>query len=308
MLGSWLLQLTTVSAVLLTIAVVAVLRVSRRAHRADLPAAAHRRRVAVAATLLGLGGLVLAGLLGAGVWSAVGTAAVLSGTVLAWGREQRSWSMRGVTAKALGATTAVAAVVWLLHRITFSSAPAAAVVASVAMVPILVWALVQLRGPWEAWIDARTSAESRPPDEPSAARSALVLTAAAATGGAVLALTSGGTPAGPVVPVSRAGDPVHPASIRREPTPPGPERRSSAPTPERPSSAAALSTSPVSEPTTPVPTSAAPQEVSTTVVESDSPATTLGPAATPPEATKTPGYDKDKRPSDAPSPGGPAKP
>lgn len=309
MLGSWLLQLTTVSAVLLSVAVVAVLRVSRRAHRADLRDGERRRRVAVAATLVGVGGLVLAGLLGAGAWSAVAVAAVLTGTVLARGRVPGSWSVRGMTASALGGTTAVAAVVWLLHRISFSSAPAAAVVASMAMVPLLVWALVQLRGPWETWIEAKTSAERRAPGEPSAVHPVLVLTAAAATGGAVLALTSGGTQVGPVAPVSRADGPGHPTSIRPEQTPTSPERSSPAPTRAAPSSADAAPGPPLAPVTTSaVQSGPAPQERTTAAAQTDGPATPSPSATSSPQAGKTPGYEKGKRPSDAPSPPGHAKP
>jgi len=135
--------------------VVSLFTFHRHAHAAPAEDVTRRVRIAVAATAVGLAALGVAALVGGDPVPSVVTAAVLTGAVLAWAPQGRSWAVRGVVAWALLTVGAAAFLGWLLHRILTSSLSTGAELLAGAAWVVMVLALFRLRTAARGLVAAR---------------------------------------------------------------------------------------------------------------------------------------------------------
>jgi hypothetical protein len=144
-LDSVLLLLSVTAGILLVPAFVALLGVEKHRHVAQSQDSNRRARVAVAATLVGLGGLATAAVLDGDPVPALAAAVVLSVSVLVWSPLSSSWAVRGVVVWALLVTAVLAFQGWLLQEIWVSSMSTGERVASLAGWLLLLLAVARLQ-------------------------------------------------------------------------------------------------------------------------------------------------------------------
>jgi hypothetical protein len=318
------MTLTVSAVVLLGPVAVGLFKVTRHAHVAEADRSTRPARLAVATTLVGLGGLASAAVLGTGAIAAVAVAAALAGSVLGWARLSTTWAVRGVVLWALLVAASAGFTGWLLYRaVRFSSSTTELLLALAAWLLVVV-ALFRLRRyAFDRVAAVAVRCEDLREDRVRGPRRPLVtLAALVAAGGVAVALTSGGTgsPLGRQDP--RAGN-AGSSEGSREATP------SARPSTGAPTAAGSGSTPSATAGAGTTSQDGSPDEGSSTDVTgtsgsstggSTTPVPTVGvstsPASpTPTETTvgaKTPGWAKEKpnRPTDAPSPGpgGPSLP
>jgi hypothetical protein len=194
-LGSLLLTLTVSAVVLLAPVAIGLFKVSRHAHVAEADRSTRPARLAVAATLVGLGGLACAALLGTGAIAAAVVAAVLVGSVLAWSRLSTAWAVRGIVLWALLVTASAGFTGWLLHRAVRFSSSTTELLTVLAVWLLVVVALFRLRRyAFDRVAAVAIRGDDANEEEGSGPRRPLVTLAALVTaGGVAVALTSGGS-------------------------------------------------------------------------------------------------------------------
>jgi hypothetical protein len=199
-LGFLFLVVTVSAAALLVPAGVVLFRVrpGRRAHVAELTGRTRRLHLVGAGTLVGLGSLGVAALLGAGPLQALSTAALHAGMVVAWARTNSSWGVRGVVVWALQFTATVGLLGLLVHRMATSDlSPIRLVVGAVAWLLFLVGLVpaqqdLRRRIAGRADRDVTAGSFAAPRTEAvGSRRQAASLAALLVAGGTVLAVTSG---------------------------------------------------------------------------------------------------------------------
>lgn len=316
MLGSLFLIVTVSAAALLGPAVGALLRVrpGRRAHVAQAVGSTRRLQLVGAATLVGLGGLGVAWLLGAGPFLALATAALHAGSVVAWARTYPSWGVRGVVVWTLQFTATVGLLSWLVHRMATSEpSPVRLVVGGLAWLLLLV-ALVPAQRYLRSRIGARADRDVAEDDSPatpvavtSPRQAAVSVAALLVASGVVVAVSSGG-PVSPRDDPAQAGRSDSPDEGTRgpsvgtpsgSPSPAGPDRGT-----QRDDSSAGGSGEGSTD-------GSVQPDTAATGAPAPSGSTPSAPRAAEPQPTKTPGYEKEKphRRDDLPShPGGPKAP
>lgn len=145
MLDSVLLLLSVTAGILLVPAFAALLGVEKHRHLAESQDSTRRARVAVAATLVGLGALGIAAILDADPVPALAVAVVLSVAVLVWSPLSTSWAVRGVVVWAILVTAVLAFLGWLLQEIWVSSLSAGERVVSLAGWSLLLLAVMRVQ-------------------------------------------------------------------------------------------------------------------------------------------------------------------
>ncbi len=301
-LDSWFPQLAFSAVVVTALALVVLLRARDHTHKAAPGGAARWVRVLEAASLVALGGSGVAALLGAGPGAAGLVAVLLGGSVLGWARLRRAWRVAAVATWGSGTVAAAGSLVWLVESVVSAGSFVPALLL-LALTPMVVWGVVSLREPVQAWL----AGSGRPP--------LLALAAAAAPALAAVAVVSsvqappspraGSSDTGAVSPAvsSGPGAPGGTSSTSAPAGTPGPTTASLA-------DAEAVTTGGTPEAAMPTPEAGSTEDVATAAPTTPDPsgtATRTAPTASPtPETTKTPGYEKDKphRPTAAPSPGG----
>lgn len=324
MLGSLLLTLTVSAVVLLAPVAFGLFKVSRHAHVAEADRSTRPARLAVAATLVGLGGLVSAAVLGTGAIAAAVVAAALAGSVLGWARLSTTWAVRGVVLWALLVAASAGFTGWLLYRAVRLSSSTTELLLVLAVWLLFVVALFRLRRcAFDLVAAVAVRGDDLSEDRGSGPRRPLAtLAALVVAGGVAVALTAGGTGSPPGRQDPQAGNTG--SSEGSGEASPSDRASTGAPTADAGGSApgATAGAGATSQ-------DGSPDEGSSTDVTgtsgsstggSSTPVPTVGvstsPASpTPTETTvaaKTPGWAKEKpnRPTDAPSPGpgGPSLP
>lgn len=325
MLGTWLWWLTATATVLLVPVLVALLRVDRRAHKA--PRRGPERRIALVAgtSLVAVAALPVAALLGADAPGAGLVAVVLGVSVLGSARGRDRWAVRGIVARGLLLAGAVAALVWFGHVVLARPTSATAGPALGGLWGLTTWGAFRLRRPVERWLGARAGESAGEAAVVAFPGGLLVRRTGIALAVFILpaAAIAGGRPAPePVPPASGAGseDAEPPGTVRGTGATGEGSSPSSSGVPGTPVRTAeglpptgSLSRAATPRPRETVSSTLPSPTVTGTVLPSQSPSPTSGglPSLLPlptgsPEASKTPGYAKEKpnRPSDAPSPGG----
>ena len=327
MLGSWLFWLTATATVLLVPALVALPRVDRHAHKAPLRGLERRIALVAGASLVAVGALPVAALLGASGFGAVLVAVALAVSVLGSARSRDRWAVLGIVARGLLLAGTVAALLWFGYFVLAAPTPAAAGPVLGGLWGLTAWGAFRLRRPVERWLggragepETREAAFVASPGGPLLRRTGLALAVFILPAAAIAGVRSAPDPAPP--PASRAGseDTATPGTARgtgaagEGPSPsvsgaPGtPGRTADGPTPT-----GSLSREATPRPRDPESSALPSPTVTGTGLPSESPSPTDGalPTILPvptgwPEESKTPGYAKEKpnRPSDAPSPGG----
>lgn len=317
MLDSWFSQLAFSAAAVTVLALVVLLRARDHAHKAAPGGAARWVRAVEVAALVGLGGFGVAAFVGAGPGAAALVAGLLGGSVLGWAHLRRTWRIAAVATWGSGTMAAAAWLVWLAESVV-SAASLGPALLLLALAPLVVWGLVSLRGPAQAWLASRGAAGVAGAGHAASGgpgygrRTLLALAAAVAPALAAAAVVSsvhapptpraGSADTGADGPAGSSG-PGAPGSTSSTSGPaetPGPTTASptDAATTTRGTPGSAASTS------SPDPGTTADAATPTTPAPTGTP-TVTAPTSTP-ATTKTPGYEKDKpnRPTDAPSPGG----
>lgn len=197
MLGSLFLTLTVAAVVSLAPASFALLRAGRHTHVAADADTSRRLRLGVAAVAAGLVGAGTAALLDAGPVVATVGAAALAGSVLAWsGRDDGSWSVRGVTVWSLVVLVLVGVPGWIGVGVLGSTSATEAVVGGVTWV-VLLLAVVRLWPYLRERVAERARRQAPPEDlgerRPRPTAAAVAFLAAA---GVAVALTSAAGPLG----------------------------------------------------------------------------------------------------------------
>lgn len=334
MLGSWLSVLTVTATVLLVPALAALHRVDRHAHKAPPRGLERRVGLVAAVTLVAVGALLVAALLGTGALGALLVAAVLGGSVVAAAPGRDGWAVRGIVTRGVLTTAAVAALLWIGYHVLSPSGSALGGPLLGSLWGLAAWGAVQLRRPVESRLAARAALDDAAPGMSPAGASAGageagtsgemtassrrpvprrtgVALAALVVPAAAYGLVAGGRAPEPEPPASRAGAESSPAPTEAPRTGPASVSPSAsgsgaAAAPSRPSGRHTPSGTPTRHGTPephgePSSTAPGPSEATTTAAPSASPSPSGGglPTAIPvptvwPEESKTPGYAKEK--------------
>jgi len=318
--------MTTLSAVTLVVpAGVALVRFRRHAHVAEADRSTRLVRLVVAATVVGLGALVVTAVAGSGPPLASVTALVLAGAVLASAPAASTWAVRGVVTWALITTGAVAFLGWLAHRMLVAPVSATELAVGGAAWSLASLALIRLRGHVRGWAASRASGSTAmdsvtgPGPVGSQRRAVLWLAALGAASTVAVVVSTGGL--GPTQ--ARPTQAGQSGSAATDPAPS--DGRSSGASPSSATGQTRLETSdgagesgggrgltatrrtsaPTSEGGARPSTDAPPATATTSATATISATPAEQPEAEPTSPVKTPGYAKEKpnRPADAPSPG-----